>query len=219
MRQYTWDEYYEKFYDWSECTQVRNLYGLTSLDAADADEVAEIIMQLGTKSSAGKRLFRKAVEAKLAFSSSDLVDLGYIDDELIAAAVRNSAERLSAEDVEYLYDYSIIDDKVAVEICKQRKLVLPKDLREEEEYEDSEEMDDYAYQPMRRPGFFGTLFGAITSTSTKSDSKQRRHSGRCNGDCAHCPPHYGYRYGRWYYGHCHVHGCEFGGNRGDGSMD
>ena len=46
MRQYTWDEYYEKFYDWSESTQVRNLYGLTSLDAADADEVAEIIMQL-----------------------------------------------------------------------------------------------------------------------------------------------------------------------------
>lgn len=27
------------------------------------------------------------------------------------------------------------------------------------------------------------------------------------------------RYGRWYYGHDHVHGCEFGGNRGSGSMD
>ena len=40
--------------------------------------------------------------------------------------------------------------------------------------------------------------------------------GRCSGDCAHCPPHYGYRYGRWYYGHGHSHGCEFGGNRGDG---
>lgn len=23
-------------------------------------------------------------------------------------------------------------------------------------------------------------------------------------------------YGRWYYGHGHVYGCEFGGNRGDG---
>ena len=23
-------------------------------------------------------------------------------------------------------------------------------------------------------------------------------------------PHYGYRYGRWYYGHNHVEGCEFG---------
>lgn len=34
-----------------------------------------------------------------------------------------------------------------------------------------------------------------------------------------CPPHYGYRYGRWYYGHDHVHGCEFGGNKGSGSRD
>ena len=34
-----------------------------------------------------------------------------------------------------------------------------------------------------------------------------------------CPPHYGYRYGRWYYGPDHIWGCEFGGNKGSGSMD
>ena len=28
------------------------------------------------------------------------------------------------------------------------------------------------------------------------------------------PPHYGCRYGRWYYGHGHTHGCEFCGNGG-----
>lgn len=39
-------------------------------------------------------------------------------------------------------------------------------------------------------------------------------TGRCNGDCANCPPHYGYRYGRWYYGHSHQHGCQRGGNGG-----
>ena len=44
MRTYTWDEYYEKFYDWTEKTQVRNLSALTSL--GDADEVAEIIIEL-----------------------------------------------------------------------------------------------------------------------------------------------------------------------------
>ena len=52
-----------------------------------------------------------------------------------------------------------------------------------------------------------------------SSNQGRRHNGRCNGDCANCPPHYGYRYGRWYYGHDHVHGCEFGGNKGSGSRD
>lgn len=35
---------------------------------------------------------------------------------------------------------------------------------------------------------------------------------------ANCPPHYGYRYGRWYYGKGHQYGCEFGGNKGDGSL-
>ena len=39
-------------------------------------------------------------------------------------------------------------------------------------------------------------------------------SGKCNGDCDNCPAHYGYRYGRWYYGHGHQHGCERGGNGG-----
>lgn len=44
--------------------------------------------------------------------------------------------------------------------------------------------------------------------------KSCKSTGRCTGDCAHCPPHYGYRYGRWYYGHGHTHGCEFCGNGG-----
>lgn len=63
--------------------------------------------------------------------------------------------------------------------------------------------------------FLGTIFfGAIFKNA--SDMNQPR---RCNGNCAECPPHFGYRYGRWYYGHDHVGGCEFGGNRGSGSMD
>lgn len=230
MRQYTWDEYYEKFYDWAESTQVRNLSGLTSLGSAD--EVGEIIIELQVNVPAANRLLRKAVEAKLAFSGSDLVEFACINDkELATAAVRNSAERLTAEDMEYLYGE--IDDEVIVEICKQRNILLPEELREEEEYEDEEPeeidedepleevdiyVDDYCTPP-RQPGFFATLFGVIAGVNMARGSNQPRHNGRCNGDCARCPPHYGYRYGRWYYGHDHVHGCEFGGNKGSGSMD
>lgn len=71
MRTYTWDEYYEKFYDWAESTQVRNLSALTSLGSAD--EVAEIIIELQVNVPAANRLLKKAVAAKLAFSGSDLV--------------------------------------------------------------------------------------------------------------------------------------------------
>ena len=65
MRKYTWDEYYEKFYDWEESTQVRDLSGLTSLGTAE--EVAEIIIELQGNESASNRLLRKAVEAARVF--------------------------------------------------------------------------------------------------------------------------------------------------------
>lgn len=57
------------------------------------------------------------------------------------------------------------------------------------------------------------------SSFTSKPMQKKQHSGKCDGDCANCPPHYGYRHGRWYYGHDHVEGCEFGGNKGSGSKD
>ena len=52
----------------------------------------------------------------------------------------------------------------------------------------------------------GAVIGGISSNHD--------HSCYCNGDCDNCPPHHGYRYGRWYYGHGHQSGCERGGNGG-----
>ena len=225
-----WEDYYERFYDWAESTQVRYLSKLTTLGSAD--EVAEIIIELQVNVPAANRLLRKAVEAKLSFSGSDLLEFACINDkDLAIAAVRNSADRLTAEDMEYLYGE--IDDEIIIEICKQRNIQLPEDLREEEDYEDEEEIeeepleevdiyiDDFVPEPPApKLGFFGTLAAILAGVSAGvSSANERRHNGRCNGDCANCPPHYGYRYGRWYYGHDHVHGCEFGGNKGSGRMD
>ncbi|MDO4745982.1 MAG: hypothetical protein Q4B18_05455 [Bacillota bacterium] len=231
MKQYTWDEYYEKFYDWAESTQVRNLSGLTSLGTAD--EVGEIIIELQVNVPAANRLLRKAVEAKLAFSASDLIEFLCINDMALAtAALYNSVSRLTSEDMEDLY--GVAEDDDIIKICSEHNLTLPEDLREEEEYEDEEEeseeepldevniyVDDFVPEsPAPKLGFFGTLAAIFAGASAGASSNRGgRHNGRCNGDCAHCPPHYGYRYGRWYYGHDHVHGCEFGGNKGSGSMD
>ena len=54
MRTYTWEEQYEKFYDWAESTQIRNLSQLTTL--GDVDEVAEIIFELQVNVPAANRL-------------------------------------------------------------------------------------------------------------------------------------------------------------------
>lgn len=234
MRTYTWDEYYEKFYDWAESTQVRNLSALTSLGSAD--EVGEIIIELQENVSAANRLLRKAVEAKLEFSAYDLLEfLCGNDKQLATAAVYNSADRLTAEDMEDLYGE--VDDEVIIEICSKRNFTLPEDLREEEEEIEVEEddesleevdsyVDDFVSEKPKKLGFFGILFAVLGAAcsigngkSKRHNGRSKRHNGRCNGDCANCPPHYGYRYGRWYYGHNHVHGCQFGGNRGSGRMD
>ena len=75
-------------------------------------------------------------------------------------------------------------------------------------------VDNYEQEKKRqkRIGFWGTIIGIFSGISKASSN--HAHSHHCNGDCANCPPHYGYRYGRWYYGHGHQWGCERGGNGG-----
>ena len=60
-------------------------------------------------------------------------------------------------------------------------------------------------------GLFALFVGA-TLISGLGSEKNAPHS--CNGDCDNCPAHYGYRYGRWHYGHGHQWGCERGGDGG-----
>ena len=115
--------------------------------------------------------------------------------------------------------YMLIDDASFEYISKKQNMDIFADDEPEEIYEPEEDYEEYIAPQPKRPGFFTTLFAVIAGVSMAGGSKQKRHNGRCNGDCANCPPHYGYRYGRWYYGHDHVHGCQFGGNRGSGSMD
>ncbi len=174
MRTYTWDEYYEKFYDWAESTRVRNLSALTVLGCAD--EVGEVIIELQENNSASNRLLKKAVEAKLEFSACELIEFLYNnDEELAVAAAYNSAGKLTAEDMEDLY--GVLDDEVIIEICAKRKLTLPETLREEEEDYDNEPVeeldicvddlgDDPFYEPPGKIGFRGYLlaiFGGLAN--------------------------------------------------------
>ena len=88
-------------------------------------------------------------------------------------------------------------------------------------YSDLDEDDGLDYAALlrkeKRLGLLGTI-AAITGIASDASHRldKKKHNGKCDGDCANCLPHYGYRYGRWYYGHSHMYGCEFGGNRGGG---
>lgn len=204
MRQYDWDEYYEKFFDWAESTQQRNLSYLTSL--GDADEVAEIIIELQGNPAASNRLLKKAVESKIAFSGSDLAEIFCFNDKALAfAALRNSVNRLTSKDLEDLYD--LTDDEELIEICKNGKCTLPSKLQSEDVLEENISPANNQPQKISKTSLLG-LLAAVFGVRKKTEHQ-------CDGDCANCPEHYGYRYGRWYYGHGHTHGCEFGGNSGN----
>ena len=122
---------------------------------------------------------------------------------------------------------------VAEEAEEEDEIEEDDEIDDEEESEDEDEDDDtYESTPKKKKlGFWGAL-GTLLSSSTNSSSSTRsyssesswsspkkKHSGKCDGDCANCPPHYGYRYGRWYYGHSHSEGCVFGGNKCNGGRD
>lgn len=76
---------------------------------------------------------------------------------------------------------------------------------------------DSASSNRRKPT--STYKRANKCSAFSANGRSEKHSGKCDGDCKNCPPHYGYRYGRWYYGHSHTEGCEFGGNKCDGGRD
>lgn len=225
MRPISWETYYSRFYDWANSTQAMYVSCLTSL--GPAREVAVIIGELQyTDIKASNRLLKMAVDAKIMFSCDELTDFFYFNDKDIAkAALTNSAEKLSGEDMENLYMLAD-DDELIVRLCRTHHIPIPIALREEERH-DTAFTEPVPEKPERMGfmGFMSALFAAgrvVKSAAQETDTDwlgtRRGHNGKCDGDCAHCPPHYGYRYGRWYYGHDHIEGCEFGGNKGGGGI-
>ena len=224
MRTYTWDEYYEKFYDWAESTRIKNITYLESL--GDSDEVTEILIELKDNKNAANRLLKKSIDANIKFSGDNLNDLFFwdFDKEMLMQILWDSADNLTTEDIEALY--ITVDDEDLLKVCEKGHISLPDELKDfeceedEETYEEEyfqEEFNEHDNHKSKKIGFLGHTFAILAAmASVSKNNKNKKHSGRCDGDCMNCPSHYGYRHGRWYYGKGHMHGCQFGGNRGDG---
>ena len=200
----TWDEYYNAFYDWSESTQISRLSSLT--DFGPSDEIFEIAQNFYDEKIA-TRLIRKALNYGVKFTTEEIVELlNWVSKDIYNELAQANSNPYTYETLDELY--CLVDVKIIEKLAKKYKISDP----EEDEFEIEVEPE----QP-KGPGFWETLFALLGSESTDNQSS-KPHNGRCNGDCANCPPHYGYRYGRWYYGHDHIEGCEFGGNKGGGGL-
>lgn len=154
-----------------------------------------------------KTLVEKALKAGVHFTPDEVVEwtCSNLDDKIILQMALTVEKKYTHEQAEMLH--GMLPENCYQQIAKKYRLPTFRQVREREQS-----------KPSTGPGFLGALLGMLTGVSQNGGHKEHKHCGQCDGDCANCPPHYGYRYGRWYYGHGHQHGCEFGGNKGDGSM-
>lgn len=210
-----WAEYYDKFYDWSTSTQIRKMSDLTSY--GPSDEVTEVAQEYMDEAVAS-RLVRRAVEHGVQFSPQEMLDLSCCcNTEAMNQMLASSKCKFSREELEDLW--GAVDDDVLEAVAQKNHITLFDDGEDEAEELDAEELyvEEESERPQPKMGFFTKLAIGI-GIAGLFGKKDGGHPGHCTGDCAHCPPHYGYRHGRWYYGHDHVYGCEFGGNRGSGGL-
>lgn len=203
-----WDTYYEKFYDWATSTQISRMSALTSYGASS--EIVEVAQEYMDEKAAS-RLIRKALVYGVQFTPEEIYELADCCSTSTMNELLKSAKcAFTQEQLEDLW--GIVDDDVLELAAKRNHVTLFAENETEDSAEENELFFDEAVQGESKLGFFSKL-GLILGISSILGGKTKKHPGHCTGDCANCPPHYGYRYGRWYYGHDHTHGCEFGGNK------
>lgn len=217
MKRLNWDEFYDRFYDWSPSTQKKYASCLTNFGSSQ--EVFEIILEYAfSDKHFASRFARKACDAGVGFQPDEILEfIGILDQDVIEYLALNTAAPFDREQLEEIN--MLISDEAFGKLSERAGVdIFADDEMLEDDLDDLSDDWEPAEPAPKKIGFWGTLFAMIGASELMDNKHSHKHSGKCDGDRAHCPPHYGYRYGRWYYGHGHQYGCEFGGNKGDGSI-
>ena len=215
MKQMTWDDYYGGFYDWSPSTQKNYTYRLT--DYGPADEVWEVAQELAFQDEAfATKFLEKALAAGVRFTPEQVLEMvGTVGKSVLSKIAEQTDVPFDREQLEEIC--MLIDDTSFQRISRRAKIDVLDD--EPAAYEQHEQPGQVRYiLPKKKKAGLFTALTAFMVGSAMTGRGRKKHDGHCNGDCANGPPHYGYRYGRWYYGKGHQYGCEFGGNKEGGSL-
>lgn len=186
----TWDDFADNYFDWSEELTARRIRKLR--DFGDAEYVCQVIMGMPTP-ELEDALYKQAVGAGVRFSEDQLMDMG---------RGGGQGQRVS--------------DGLAADLGTMEQ--TPEEKRQKAVG------NALGCLGMAFLGVFYVIFHALFGLTKKynggkqnghiSWGNSRKKGNHCDGDCANCSAHYGYRYGRRYYGHGHQWGCERGGNGG-----
>ena len=209
-----WEEFYAKYTDMTNRERRLAIESLANIGSSE--EICDSAVFIDHEPTK-MLLVSKAVELGCVFSHIDFCRLsGELSDVSLARIIRRANITFGSSDEVTDTLESILNRKVNDELYKRAvkagviftKAQLERLGRRSGLSLHQREIDEA--QATDKPGFFSVL--SILLDSTGSDKK--KYHGQCDGNCASCPAHYGYRYGRWYYGHGHHYGCEYGGNGG-----
>lgn len=152
----TWEEYYDKFYDWAESTQIKKLSSVEKYGSAE--EVTEVMMEFAfDHEDIVNRMARKAIEQKIVFSAENIRDLtNFVDPSLQAQLAIQSVGNFSRDDLELLDGF--LDDDVLVKLYKSKGLKVP-EMLDDADYDDmpSVNIDEVMERAKQPTGFFSKV--------------------------------------------------------------
>lgn len=119
----TWEEYYDKFYDWATSTQIKKLSQISTFGASnEVWEVAENLFD----GKAASRLIKKAIINDVHFTGEEIEQmLYYVDIEVVNRAIQTAKLPLT-EDQFYALD-GLVDADILSNAAKKSGLSLEVD--------------------------------------------------------------------------------------------
>lgn len=163
----TWDDYYDKFYGWSDSTQISRISQLSSFGSHE--EVYEIAQMISDEKAAS-RLVKKALDYGVKFTVNEIIDLQlYVTKACMNELVKKCSYPFSQEQVEELV-FSIDDDLYAA----LEKKYCNSNLEDTDDYEGLEK--DLSQKERKPSRFFGALAfaGMLLETSNQEKSPHFR---------------------------------------------
>ena len=147
----TWEEYYDRFYDWAESTRISKLSSVDVL--GPAEEVTEIMLEFAfSHEDIVNRIARKAIEQKVIFSAENIMDLtNCMDSGLQGQMALQSVSAFSEQDIQKFE--GCLDDDVIIKLYRTRGFKVPEIFIDGE----PEEEITSAWKEKGPSGFFSTL--------------------------------------------------------------
>jgi len=232
----TWRKYYDKFYDWSESMQISQISSISDFHDASAAEIIETAMYMDDE-AALTRLVRKALYSGIHFSSDEVLEIiDWLRPDFRLEFAQRASTSYTDEQLDLLI--SSLSDEDVRSILRQylSAPTISMPSQRKENYFDASVRYEEAHPPKSSKDTM-KRYRELNQPEAKTTTRGQKNSANALKSILFVvflpisifvfviaglvkdktkpspPPHYGYRYGRRYYGRGHTRGCSETGNK------